>query len=261
MQPREDIRVNSASEGGGRVPLTKREREILGLLAEGLSGAQIAGELVLSPETVRTHVRNAMAKLGASTRSQAVALALKGNEIHPEAFSGPVPERHGPSPAAATSADPTPGLAAMLEGLVALYDVDGGGVYLAEEDGLSLRRVATAAGVDSGAELAEVVALGDGPLGRAALERRAQLLQDAGPTGHSRGPLIAAPMVGGGRLLGVIALRPRSSRPTGRSEMLLLQAFANRVAEVVLDGSEVEDRLARAMDRFSASWSAGPRMA
>jgi DNA-binding CsgD family transcriptional regulator len=248
MQPREEMRV----------PLTRREREILGLLAEGLSGAQIAGELVLSPETVRTHVRNAMAKLGASTRSQAVALALKSNEINPEAF-GP------PAPAPVTSpppvrVDPTPGLTAMIEGLVGLYDVDGGGVYRAEEDGLSLRRVATASGPEGPVTLEDVVALGDGPLGRAALERRAQLLQDTS-IGDSRGALIAAPMVGGGRLLGVIALRPRSSRPTGRSEMLLLQAFANRVAEVVLDGSDVEDRLARAMDRFSASWSTGPRLA
>lgn len=243
-----------------RVPLTKREREILGLLAEGLSGAQIAGELVLSPETVRTHVRNAMAKLGASTRSQAVALALKSNEIAPEAFPAPAPApKPAPTPPARTT-DPTPGLSLMLEGLIGLYDVDGGGVYLAEEDGLSLRRVATASGGDGPVALDEVVALGDGPLGRAALERRAQLLQDTS-SGERRGALIAAPMVGGGRLLGVIALRPRSSRPTGRSEMLLLQAFANRVAEVVLDGSNVEDRLARAMDRFSASWSAGPRIA
>jgi DNA-binding CsgD family transcriptional regulator len=241
-----------------RVPLTKREREILGLLAEGLSGAQIAGELVLSPETVRTHVRNAMAKLGASTRSQAVALALKSHEIAPEAFPAPAPEA-APSPAP-KRVDPTSGLSQMLDGLVGLYDVDGGGVYLAEEDGLSLRRVATASGGDGAVALDDVVALGDGPLGRAALERRAQLLQDTS-SGERRGALIAAPMVGGGRLLGVIALRPRSSRPTGRSEMLLLQAFANRVAEVVLDGSDVEDRLARAMDRFSASWSAGPRIA
>ena len=148
----------------------------------------------------------------------------------------------------------------MIEGLVGLYDVDGGGVYLAEEDGLSLRRVAIASGPDGEVVLEDVVALGDGPLGRAALERRAQLLQDTS-SGDGRGALIAAPMVGGGRLLGVIALRPRSSRPTGRSEMLLLQAFANRVAEVVLDGADVEDRLARAMDRFSASWSVGPRIA
>jgi DNA-binding CsgD family transcriptional regulator len=193
MQPGDEIRVSPASEGGGRVPLTKREREILGLLAEGLSGAQIAGELVLSPETVRTHVRNAMAKLGASTRSQAVALALKGNEIHPEAFAASMPER-GPSPSSARSADPAPGLAAMLEGLVALYDVDGGGVYLAEEDGLSLRRVATAAGVDGGAELAEVVALGDGPLGRGGrVRRRPTRASGRGPDRPQPGPADCRP--------------------------------------------------------------------
>jgi DNA-binding CsgD family transcriptional regulator len=262
MQPWAEIRVESAADAGGgaRVPLTKREREILGLLAEGLSGAQIAGELVLSPETVRTHVRNAMAKLGASTRSQAVALALKGNEISPETFAAPATERPARRAEDAPAVDPTPGLAAMITGLVGLYDVDGGGVYLAEEDGLSLRRVATASGAEGEVSFDDVVALGDGPLGRAALERRAQLLHDRGSGSRNPGALIAAPMVGGGRLLGVIALRPRSSRPIGRSEMLLLQAFANRVAEVVLDGSDVEDRLARAMDRFSASWSAGPRM-
>ncbi len=62
-------------------PLSAREREVLGYLAEGLSGAAIAERLVLSPETVRTHVRNAMEKLGASTRSQAVALALESGVI------------------------------------------------------------------------------------------------------------------------------------------------------------------------------------
>ena len=67
--------------GSGSRPLSGREREILGYLAEGLSGAAIAERLVLSPETVRTHVRNAMEKLGASTRSQAVALALESGVI------------------------------------------------------------------------------------------------------------------------------------------------------------------------------------
>ena len=77
-----------------RVPLTRREREILGALAEGMSGAQIAEKLVLSPETVRTHVRNAMAKLGASTtRSQAVALALQHHEITGDPESAPAAER------------------------------------------------------------------------------------------------------------------------------------------------------------------------
>jgi DNA-binding NarL/FixJ family response regulator len=61
--------------------LTAREREILSLLAEGLTGEQIAETLVLSPETVRTHVRNAMARLGAKTRVHALALALQGGEV------------------------------------------------------------------------------------------------------------------------------------------------------------------------------------
>ena len=67
-----DLRGGSKrrTAGTGSRPLSAREREVLGMLAEGLSGAAIAERLVLSPETVRTHVRNAMDKLGASTRSQ-----------------------------------------------------------------------------------------------------------------------------------------------------------------------------------------------
>src|SRR5687767_13936396 len=61
--------------------LSPREREILGLLSEGLSGEQAARELSLSSETVRTHVRNAMAKLGAATRAHAIVLALQRGEI------------------------------------------------------------------------------------------------------------------------------------------------------------------------------------
>ena len=61
--------------------LSPRESEMLMLLAEGLSGEQIAERLVLSPSTVRTHIQNAMAKLGAHTRGQAIATALRSKEI------------------------------------------------------------------------------------------------------------------------------------------------------------------------------------
>lgn len=61
--------------------LSPREREVLGLLARGLTGEQIADRLVLSPETVRTHIRNAREKLGASTRVEAVTMALLAREI------------------------------------------------------------------------------------------------------------------------------------------------------------------------------------
>jgi DNA-binding NarL/FixJ family response regulator len=67
--------------GGAQVSqlalLSPREREIIDLLAEGLTGPAIAARLVLSPETIRTHVRNAMTKLGAKTRVQAVALVVQ----------------------------------------------------------------------------------------------------------------------------------------------------------------------------------------
>jgi DNA-binding NarL/FixJ family response regulator len=61
--------------------LSRREREVLGLLANGLNGTAISRELMISSETVRTHVRNAMRKLAARTRVHAVTLALKRHEI------------------------------------------------------------------------------------------------------------------------------------------------------------------------------------
>lgn len=258
----EDQGDKSARDAGGtgRVPLTNREREILSALAEGHSGAQIAERLVLSPETVRTHVRNAMAKLGATTRSQAVALALQQNQIHADVESSSHGAPAAPRSTPAPPTDPTEALRAMLDGLVSLYDVSGGAVYMADEDGLSLWRIASVDGVGS-LELAAEVALGDGALGRAALERRAQLLQVPAGDGGAGGALLAAPMIGGGKLLGVIALGARTSRPIGRSELLLLQAFANRVGEVLLAGGNTEQRLQRSMQRFQASWSGTPRVA
>jgi len=60
---------------------TARERQVLAMLAGGDTDVQIAAKLGLSPATVQTHVRNAKAKLGARTRSQAVAMALCGGLI------------------------------------------------------------------------------------------------------------------------------------------------------------------------------------
>jgi PAS domain S-box-containing protein len=75
--------MNESSLDGRRRSrtLSPREREVLGLLARGLTGEQIAERLVLSPETVRTHIRNAREKLGASTRVEAVTMALIAREI------------------------------------------------------------------------------------------------------------------------------------------------------------------------------------
>jgi DNA-binding NarL/FixJ family response regulator len=57
--------------------LTSREREILQLLADGMSNADVAGKLFISQETVKSHVRHILAKLEASTRTHAVATALR----------------------------------------------------------------------------------------------------------------------------------------------------------------------------------------
>ena len=59
--------------------LTDREREVLILMIEGLNNTQIAGRLTVSPSTVKSHVSNILSKLGVSSRTEAVALALRHN--------------------------------------------------------------------------------------------------------------------------------------------------------------------------------------
>lgn len=66
----------TASAAADVVGLSEREREITELVARGLSGPEIAQELQLTHNTVRTHVRNAMSKLDTRSRAQLVAKAL-----------------------------------------------------------------------------------------------------------------------------------------------------------------------------------------
>ena len=66
----------TTGKDGGDV-LTQREREILQLLADGMSNADVAGRLFISQETVKSHVRHILTKLEADTRTQAVAIALR----------------------------------------------------------------------------------------------------------------------------------------------------------------------------------------
>lgn len=59
------------------VPLTPREREVINLLAEGLSGREIAERLVIAPSTAAKHIEHVVGKLGVRSRSQAIAKAYR----------------------------------------------------------------------------------------------------------------------------------------------------------------------------------------
>jgi DNA-binding CsgD family transcriptional regulator len=64
-----------------RSALTKREREVMTLVAHGGQGDDMAERLCVSSETIKTHVQNAMTKLGAHTRAHAVGIALVTEQI------------------------------------------------------------------------------------------------------------------------------------------------------------------------------------
>jgi DNA-binding NarL/FixJ family response regulator len=67
----------------GRAQLTEREAEVLALMARGLSNAEIAGQLTVSLQTVKTHVTNVLAKLQARDRTQAVIAAYDSGFVTP----------------------------------------------------------------------------------------------------------------------------------------------------------------------------------
>jgi DNA-binding NarL/FixJ family response regulator len=77
VDPSLSVDLLRSPAAGQLAGLSDRERQILSMLADGVPNKEIAARLFLSPETVRTHVRNAMRKLDADTRTQAVALAIR----------------------------------------------------------------------------------------------------------------------------------------------------------------------------------------
>jgi PAS domain S-box-containing protein len=73
---------HTTGEVGPTAQLTERERQIVHLVALGMTSTEIADELHIAPNTVRTHVRNAMAKVNARSRSHLVALSLSEGRLH-----------------------------------------------------------------------------------------------------------------------------------------------------------------------------------
>lgn len=71
----------SAPTADSRTSLTPREREIVTLIAMGRGTTELAQELHISPDTVRTHVRNAMAKAGVHTRAELVAVVMCNEQM------------------------------------------------------------------------------------------------------------------------------------------------------------------------------------
>ena len=66
-----------APADAGPAELTPREREVLALVAEGLTNAELAERLYISPRTAGVHVSNILAKLGMSSRTEAAAWAVR----------------------------------------------------------------------------------------------------------------------------------------------------------------------------------------
>ena len=76
-------RSRGGAVSGALDVLTDREREVTGLVAQGLSNEEIAERLVVSPATAKTHVSRAMVKVGARDRAQLVVLAYESGLVRP----------------------------------------------------------------------------------------------------------------------------------------------------------------------------------
>lgn len=79
---------STATISGGDIALTRRESEILQLVADGLSNKEIANELTITEGTVKNHVHNALEKLHLTNRVQAAAYAVRQGMTNPASSQG-----------------------------------------------------------------------------------------------------------------------------------------------------------------------------
>jgi excisionase family DNA binding protein len=175
---------------------------------------------------------------------------------------GPPGEAEGELPAAdaAPEALQAVSLAGFLDRLVDLYDVEDGALFVSGEDGMELELAAFSGGGERRPQPPERISLGEGPIGRVALEQRVQMLR--APAWSASGerpaptrPLLAAPLRDAGRVVGVICLGTRSSRPVEQRELLLLGALADRIAPAVAGRApDPAASLRTALARFTAAW-------
>lgn len=90
-RPREEERERGAADPADTFGLTRRERGVLALVAEGRSNRQIAERLHIAPKTASVHVSNILAKLGVSGRGEAAAMAFRLRLIDPAPGHAPAP--------------------------------------------------------------------------------------------------------------------------------------------------------------------------
>jgi DNA-binding CsgD family transcriptional regulator len=96
---REAAWVPVAGRGVSQAQLTKRETEVMTMIAAGGHSDDIATQLFLSSETIKSHAQNAMVKLGAHTRAHAVAIALVTGKIMWSSSDSPASTKEPPAAA------------------------------------------------------------------------------------------------------------------------------------------------------------------